>query len=207
MTPPCPVEVRSRPLDSRDRGRHSVMNIPTVAAVMMPAVAQPSHRRSVGLTRFPMTVWSLVSSTTSTINGGASTHHAEPGAHQLDGGHQGKGKERGPEWGIAESRARDGVGGDPGGIVVGGPGDEARAEFGEEPPERPRRTDRLNAQRSMGGSVRGHLTGHRASVLTRVTPARARAGWARSLARRRPLASWANVQRQKVSVPLRRPPP
>jgi hypothetical protein len=53
--------------------RQSVTNIPTVAAVMMTAVAQPSHRKRGGLTRFPITVGSLVRRMTSTINGDAST--------------------------------------------------------------------------------------------------------------------------------------
>jgi hypothetical protein len=65
----CPAPRIARhdtsPPNARDHGRHSVTNISTVAAVMMTAVAQPSHRRSSGLTRFPMTVGSLVSSTTS----------------------------------------------------------------------------------------------------------------------------------------------
>ena len=43
-------------LGGGEKGVHSVTNIPTVAAVMMAAVAHPSHRRSGGLTRFPMTV-------------------------------------------------------------------------------------------------------------------------------------------------------
>ena len=58
-------------------------------------------------------------------------HEAEAGAHQLDRRHQGKGKEGGPEGGIAKSRTRDGVGGDAGGIVVRRPGDQTGAEHGE----------------------------------------------------------------------------
>ena len=45
----------------------------TVAVVMMTAVAQPSHRGSGELTRFHMTVGSIVTRMTSTINGAAST--------------------------------------------------------------------------------------------------------------------------------------
>ena len=46
---------------------------PSVAAVMIAVVIQPSHRSSGGLTRLPITLGSLVRMTTRQIRGGAST--------------------------------------------------------------------------------------------------------------------------------------
>ena len=61
--------------------------------------------------------------------------HPEPRTHQLDRHHQREGEDRRPEGRVAEARARDRVGRDARGVVVGRPGHEAGAEVGEEPPE------------------------------------------------------------------------
>jgi hypothetical protein len=60
-----------------------------------------------------------------------SRDEADPRAHELDGGHEGKRDHRRPQEEIAVSRSRDGVGGDAAGVVVGG----ARDEAGPEDPE------------------------------------------------------------------------
>ena len=65
----------------------------------------------------------------------AARDHPEPRAHELDGDHEREREERRPELCVPEGRARDRVGGDPRGVVVGRPGDEPGAEVGEEPPE------------------------------------------------------------------------
>ncbi len=55
-------------------------------------------------------------------------HRADPGAGFLDRDQQGDLVERGPELAVSELRARLGIGGDAGRIVVGGAGDQSRAE-------------------------------------------------------------------------------
>ena len=60
---------------------------------------------------------------------------AEACAHQLNRGHERKREQRRPQRQVAEGGAGDGVCGDAGRVVVGGAGDQARAEVCEESPE------------------------------------------------------------------------
>ena len=71
--------------------------------------------------------------------------HPEPRAHELHRGHEREGEQRGPEWRVPEGGARHRVGRDAGGIVVGRPGDEPRAELGEESPHPSRPLARLGS--------------------------------------------------------------
>ena len=50
---------------------HEVISIPAAAAVITTNVAQPRYPRSGEFTCFPITLWLLVKSITSKINGGA----------------------------------------------------------------------------------------------------------------------------------------
>ena len=59
-------------------------------------------------------------------------HHAQPGAHHLHRGHQGKVREHRPKLCIPEGGAGHRVSRDPRRIVVGGSGDQPRSQTANE---------------------------------------------------------------------------
>ena len=67
-------------------------------------------------------------------------NHPQPRAHQLHRDHQWKRNQRDPEGGVTVRRACYGIGGNPGGIVVGCTRDQAGPENGEPFSDVPRRS-------------------------------------------------------------------
>ena len=60
-------------------------------------------------------------------------HLADAGAHHLHSGHQRPGNERGPQQLGPKLRASNGIGGDAGGIIIRGPGNDAGTDRSQQP--------------------------------------------------------------------------